>query len=71
MIPIYMPRGPAEGRRQELPAAAGRRRLIAAVPAGPGTLQRFAVRVAAWGRYPAVVSRPAAAAQRACGPIAI
>jgi len=70
MVRIYMARGLAEGRHQEL-LAAERRRLISAVPAGPGTLQRFALRVARWGRHPAVVSRPAAAPPRAYGPIAI
>jgi hypothetical protein len=71
MVPIYMARGLAEGRHQELLAEAERRRLIAAVPAGPGTVQRFALRVAGWGRRPAVVRRPAARAPRAYGPLAI
>ena len=59
MASIYVARGLAEGRHQELLADAERRRLIAAVPAGPGAVQRFALRVAGWGR-PAV----AAASQR-------
>jgi hypothetical protein len=70
MAPIYMPRGPADGRHRELPAEAQRRRLIAAVPAGPGAVQRFALRVAGRGR-PAVARRPAALAPRAYGPLAI
>ena len=57
MVPIYMARGLADGRHQELLAEAERRRLIAAVPAGPGALQRFALRVVGWGRR-AVARRP-------------
>jgi hypothetical protein len=64
-------RGLADGRHKELPAEAERRRLIAAVPAGPGAVQRFALRVAGWGRRPAAVRRPAALAPRAYGPLAI
>jgi len=71
MIPIYMARGLADSRHQELLAEAERRRLIAAVPAGPGAVQRFALRVAGWGRRPAVVRRAAAPAPRAYGPLAI
>ena len=71
MVPIYMARGLADGRRQELLAGAERRRLVAALPAGPGAIQRFALRVAGWGRRPAVVRRPAAVAPRAYGPLAI
>jgi hypothetical protein len=71
MVPIYVARGLADGRRRELPAEAERRRLIAAVPAGPGAVQRFALRVAGWGRRLAVVRRPAALAPRAYGPLAI
>lgn len=71
MVPIYMARGLVDGRHRELPAEAERRRLIAALPAGPGAVQRFALRVAAWGRQPAVVRRPAALAPRAHGPLAI
>lgn len=71
MASIYMARGLAEGRHQELLAEAERRRLIAAVPAGPGAVQRFALRVAGWGQRPAVVRRPAALAPRAYGPLAI
>jgi hypothetical protein len=71
MVPIYMARGLADGRHRELLAEAERRRLIAAVPAGPGAVQRFALRVAGWGRRPAVVGRPAALAPRAYGPLAI
>jgi len=71
MIPIYMTQGLASGRRQERLAGTERRRLIAAVPAGPGTIQRFALRVAGWGRRPAVVRRPATVAPRAYGPLAI
>ena len=65
MVPIYLARGLADGRHQELLAEAERRRLVAALPAGPGTLQRFALRVAGWRRRPAVVRRPAATAPRA------
>jgi hypothetical protein len=71
MVPIYMARGLADGRHQELLAAAERRRLIAAVPARPGAVQRFALRVAGRGRRPAVARRPAALAPRAYGPLAI
>ena len=71
MMPIYMARGLADGRHQELLAEAERHRLIAALPAGPGTLQRLALRVAGRGRRPAVARRPAAAAPRAYGPLAI
>jgi len=71
MVPIYMARGLADGRRQELLAGAERRRLVAALPAGPGAIQRFALRVADWGRRPAVVRRPSAVAPRAYGPLAI
>jgi hypothetical protein len=70
MAPIYMPRGSADGRHRELPAEAELRRLIAAVPAGPGAVQRFALRVAGRGR-PAVARGPAALAPRAYGPLAI
>jgi hypothetical protein len=65
MVPVYVARGLADGRRRELLAAAEPRRPIAAVPAGPGAVQRFALRVAGRGR------RPAAPAPRACGPVAI
>jgi hypothetical protein len=71
MVPAYVARGPADGRHQELPAEAERRRLIAAVPAGPGAVQRFALRVAGRGRRSAVARRPAALAPRAYGPLAI
>jgi hypothetical protein len=71
MVPIYMARGLADAQRQELLAGAERRRLVAALPAGPGAIQRFALRVAGWGRRPAVVRRPAAVAPRAYGPLAI
>ena len=71
MLPIYVARGLADGRHRELAAEAERRRLIAAVPAGPGAVQRFAPRVAGRGRRPAVARRPAALAPRAYGPLAI
>jgi hypothetical protein len=58
-------------RHQELLAAAERRRLIAALPAGPGAIQRFALRVAGWGRRPAVAPGRAGLAPRAYGPLAI
>jgi hypothetical protein len=60
MIPIYKARGLADGRHQELLAEAERHRLITVLPAGPGTLQRLALRVAGWGRRPAVAPRPVA-----------
>jgi hypothetical protein len=71
MVPVYVARGLADGRHRERPAEAQRRRLIAAVPAGPGAVQRFALRVAGRGRRPAVARRPAALAPRAYGPLAI
>jgi hypothetical protein len=71
MVPICMARGLADGRRQELLAEAERRRLVAALPARPGALQRFFLRVTGWGRRPAVVRQPAAVAPRAYGPLAI
>jgi len=58
MVSIYLARGLADGRPQELPA-------------GPGAVQRFALRVAGWGRWPAVVRRLAGLAPRAYGPLAI
>ena len=58
MVPIYVARGLADGRHRELPA-------------GPGTVQRFALRVAGRGRQAAVARRPAALAPRASGPLAI
>jgi len=66
MVPTYMARGLADGRHRELLAEAERRRLTAALPAGPGTMQRLALRVAGWGRRPAVTAAP-----RAYGPLAI
>jgi hypothetical protein len=71
MVPINMARGLANDRRRELLAEAERRRLIAAVPAGPGAVQRFALRAAGRGRRPAVARQPAPLAPRACGPLAI
>jgi hypothetical protein len=71
MVPIYVARGLADGRHQELLAEAERRRLIAAVPAGPGAVQRFALRVAGRGRRPAVARRRAALTPQAYGPLAI
>jgi hypothetical protein len=58
MVSIYLARGLAHGRDWELPA-------------GPGAVQRFALRVAGWGRRPAVIRRLAALAPRAYGPLAI
>jgi hypothetical protein len=69
MIPIVA-RGLADGRHQELLAEAERHRLIAALPAGPGTLQRFALR-AGGGRRPAVAPGPAALLPRSYRPSAI
>jgi len=71
MIPIYMARGLADGRHQELLAEAERHRMTAALPAGPGTIQRLALRVAGWERRPAVAPRPAGLVPRADGPLAI
>ena len=71
MIPIYLAQGLADGRHQDPLAEAERRRLLAALPAGPGAIQRFALRVAGWGRRLAVVRQPAALAPRAYGPLAI
>ncbi len=71
MVPIYMARGLADARHLELCAEAERHRLIAALPAGPGTLQRLTLRVAGWGRCPAVAPRPAALLPRAYRPSAI
>jgi hypothetical protein len=71
MVPVYETRGLADGRHQELLAEAERHRLIAAVPAGPGTLQRLALRVARRGRRSAVAPSPVALVPRACRPSAI
>ena len=71
MVPIYVARGLADGRHQELLAEAERRRLIAAVPAGLGAVQRFALRVARRAWRPAVAQQQAALAPRAYGPLAI
>jgi hypothetical protein len=38
MVPIYLARGPADGRHRALPAEAERRRLIAAVARWPAAL---------------------------------
>jgi hypothetical protein len=70
MIPIVA-RGLVDGRHQELLAEAEHHRLIAALPAGPGTLQRFALRVAGGGRRPAVAPGPAALLPRSYRPSAI
>jgi hypothetical protein len=71
MIPMYKARGLADGRHQELLAEAERRRLVAALPAGPGALQRLFLRVAGWGRRPEVAHRPAALLPWAYRPSAI
>jgi hypothetical protein len=75
MGPIHMTSALANGRQQELRQKAARRRLTAArpaYPAGPGMLQRFALRAAGWGQRPTVVSRPPALAPQAqaCEPAA-
>ena len=70
MIPIVA-RGLADGRHQELLAEAERHRLIAALPAGPGALQRFALRVAGGGRRPTAAPGPAAILARSYRPSAI
>jgi hypothetical protein len=69
MIPIVA-RELADGRHQLL-AEAERHRLIAALPAGPGALQRFAPQVAGGGRRPAVAPGPAALLPRSYRPSAI
>ena len=71
MVPIYMARGLADGRHQELLAEAERHRLIAALPAGPGTLQRFALRGAGGTQRPTVAPGPAALLPRSYRPSAI
>ena len=71
MVPVYMARGLADGRHQELLAEAERHRLVAALPAGPGAVQRLTLRVAGWGRRPTVAPRPAALLPRAHRPSAI
>ena len=70
MIPI-LARGLADGRHQELLAEAERHRLLAALPAGPGTLKRFALQVAGGGQRPAVAPGPAALLPRSYRPSAI
>ena len=70
MIPIVA-RGRAGGRHQALLAEAERHRLIAALPAGPGTLQRFALQAACGGQQPAVAPGPAALLPRSYRPSAI
>jgi len=71
MVPIYMARGLADGRHQELLAEAERHRLIAALPAGPGTLQRFALRGGGGEQRPAVAPGTAALLPRSYRPSAI
>jgi hypothetical protein len=71
MIPTYMARELADGRHQELLAEAERHRMIATLPVSPGTIQRLALRVAGWGRRPAVAPRPTGLAALADGPLAI
>jgi hypothetical protein len=71
MIPVDMARTLTHDRHQEMLRDAERRRLIAALPAGPGPLQRFAFRVVGWGRRPAVVSGRPVAAAPTCQPSAI
>jgi hypothetical protein len=70
MVPSYIARGLVDSQRRELLAEAERRRLIA-LPARPGAVQQLALRVAGWGRRPAVARQPAALAPRAHGPLAI
>lgn len=70
MIPIVA-RGLADGQHQELLGEAERYRLITALPAGPGTLQRFALPVAGEERRPPVAPGPAAFLPRSCRPSAI
>ena len=70
MIPIVA-HGLPGGRHQALLAEAERHRLIAALPAGPGTLQRFALQATGRGQQPAVAPRPAALLPRSYRPSAI
>ena len=70
MIPIVA-RGRAGGRHQALLAEAERHRLIAALPAGPGTLQRFALRGGGGEQRPAVAPGTAALLPRSYRPSAI
>jgi len=70
MIPVDTARALTRQRYLELLRDAERGRLIAALPAGPGRLQRFAFRIAGWGRRPAVVSGRPVAAAPACEPSA-
>jgi hypothetical protein len=71
MISIYMARGLADGRHQELLAEAERHRLIAALPAGrrPQPATRRSSRWSVPG--PAVAPRPAALLPRAYRPSVI
>ena len=70
MIPIVA-RGLADGRHKELLAEAERHRLIAALPAGPGTLQRLALHGAGGVQRPTVAPGPAALLPRSYRPSAI
>jgi hypothetical protein len=75
MGPIYMTSVLAGSRQQKLRQQAERRRLTAARPAhpaGPGMLQRIALRAAGWGQRPAVVASPLALVpqSQACEPAA-
>jgi len=71
MTPIYLARNLADDRIRELLADADRHGLLAARPAGPGRLQRFAFLVAGWGRRSAVVTGHRAVVRSACEPSAI
>jgi hypothetical protein len=68
---LIVARGLAGGRHQELLTEAERHRLIAALPAGPGTLQRFALPGAGGAQRPAVAPGPTALLPRSYRPSAI
>ena len=65
MVPICMAQRLADGRHREMLVEAERRRLVAALPARPGTLQRFALRDGRPGTAPG--GSPSAARGRAEG----
>jgi hypothetical protein len=65
MAPIYMAQRLAGGRHREMLVEAERRRLVAALPARPGTLQRFALRDGRLGTAPG--GSPPAGRSRAAG----
>ena len=70
MTPICVARNLADDRIRELHAEADRRRVLAALPRESGLLQRFALRVAGWGRRPVVVTGHPAVVRSAYEPSA-